>query len=281
MPTAKAKKTKFRNPLEPTEKQKARKLAQEARKLKWKRKRKLEEKSLKQTIIPPRDLTERQRSWLQKNSQPKVRQITRSLPSFCRWAKRGPMTRTDWVKFYKWADLRAEAKQLPKPQATPGDEKKKRKRALKITLENLLEDIEKLALPKLPREKYQYPDPIKYPYSPRINRNKPAKHDSGRPFPTPKVPFDFQHIELEIDFWSKLRFPIRPSALKYTPSENILNLAQPRITPPLEPHCPIPEKPLEYVEPRKRMNRRQLREHQKRLAYLSRPVYHPVTDIYY
>ncbi|XP_046804334.1 uncharacterized protein LOC124419353 [Lucilia cuprina] len=277
MKKSKGKRPKF-NPLEPTEKQKARKLAQEARKIAWKRKRRLEEKSRQLVIIPPRDLTEKQRAWIQKNCQPKFRQYPRPLPSFSRWAKRGPMTRSDWVKFYKWADLKAEAKQLPKP---PEEPKKKRKKRFKITLEDLLEDIEKLSAPKMPREKYQFPQPINYPYAPKIHWNEPAKRDPGRPFPTPKVPFDFQHIELEIDFWSKLRFPVRPEALRYTPSKNILNLSQPRITPPLEPHCPIPPKPLEYVEPRKRMTRSQWKEHQKRLAYLAMPVYHPTKDIYY
>ncbi|KAM7360456.1 uncharacterized protein ACRADG_005462 [Cochliomyia hominivorax] len=265
----------------PTEKQKALKRAQEARKLAWERKRQLEEEANRINIIPPRDLTERQLNWIYKNAQPKIRKFPRPRPFFSRWSKQGPMSRNEWVKFYKWADNKAEPKKLPPPKATEEDSRKKRKKKSKINMDSLVEDIEKLATPKKPREKYEYPPSIKYPYLPKIDWYEEHKPERGRPFEPPKVPMDFQHIELEIDFWSKLRFPIRPAALKYTPSENILELAQPRVTPPVEPHCPIPPKPMEYVAPRKRMSKRQWLEHLKRLEYLASPVDRSVIEIYY
>lgn len=282
MKKPKISKAKNPTPWIPTEKQIALKKAKEERYRKWEHKRKLEEEANKIIYIPPKDLTEQQLNWINRNCQPKIRKFLRSTPIFSRWAKQGPMTRSDWIKFYKWADIKAEAKKIPKPfisqEVVP---QKKRQKTLKMSMEQILEDIEKLANPKLPREKYQYPAPINYPYSPKIDWFSPPKHDRGRPFPTPKVPMDFQHIELEIDFWSKLRFPVRSAALKYKPSENILSLAQPLLKPPLETHCPIPPKPVEYIEPRKRMSKRQWREHKRRLEDLARPVSHPVIDIYY
>lgn len=263
----------------------ARRINQEERYQTREQKRRLEEESQRMPIIPPKQLTTKQIMWIRRNCQPKIRCVPIYRPCYktTPWAKKGPMTAKDWKRFYEWADKNAEAKTLRKLPKTLGPPKFKKKRPAyeEITPEELIKDIDKLAMPKKPRSKYFPPPPEKFTYSPKIYWNEPAKHDRGRPFKPPKVPIEFQHLELEIEFWSKLRFPIRSSALTYVPSENILGLAQPRITPPLEPHCPIPQKPKEYVQPRKRMSRRRWEEHQQRLLYLARPVCRPVIEMDY
>ncbi|XP_019892826.1 uncharacterized protein LOC109612849 [Musca domestica] len=231
------------------------------------------------------NLAEHLQQWIEKNSQPKrynfPRPCIRREP--CRWAKRGPMARKDWVRFYNWAAKNATPKPPYQPKIRTKDKEKEKKTEPKepIPLEELMEHAEKLASPRMRRQKYEYPIPPDYPYAPQIHPKKPAKKDRGRPFKTPEVPPDFQHIELEIDFWSQLRFPTRSSTALYNPTENILKLAQPKVIPPLKQHCPIPEKPVEYVAPRRRMTYRQWREHKRRLEYLAKPIYRPVTDYYY
>ena len=258
---------------------------QEARYQAREQKRRLEEESQRLPIIPPKQLTKKQLLWIRRNCQPKIRRVPIYRPCYITtpWAKKGPMTAKDWKRFYQWADKNAEAKKLPKPSKPPEEPKLKKKRPSheEITADELLQDIGKLAMPKKPRGKYVPPPREKFTYSPKIHWDEPPKHDRGRPFKPPKVPDEFQHIELEIEFWSTLRFPIRPTALTYQPSANILGLAQPRITPPIEPHCPIPKKPKEYVEPRKRMSKRRWEEHQQRLLYLARPVCRPIMELDY
>uniref|UniRef100_A0A1B0GB69 Uncharacterized protein n=1 Tax=Glossina morsitans morsitans TaxID=37546 RepID=A0A1B0GB69_GLOMM len=227
--------------------------------------------------------------WVDKNCQPKMFNfskymfLTKREPT--RWAKRGPMTRRDWVRFYNWAAKNALPKKLHEaPDAQVPEKKKKKKLAPgeePPTLEKVLEHFDKLATPKKPRKKYEFPPPPAYPYSPKIHFKLDAFHDKGRPFQPPRVPRTFQHIDVESEFWSKMRFPIRPSTRNYVPSPNILNLAKPLKRPPAKPHCKIPEKPIEFVPPRRRMNRRQWREHERRLKYLAKPVYRPLFEFYY
>lgn len=222
--------------------------------------------------------------WIERNSQPRKwvnlsKWFVKREPT--RWAKRGPMTRKDWVRFYNWAAKNAAPKVVSMPKKKPDGKEKQKEPLDPSVMEEVMEHVKKLAMPRKPRVKYVYPDEPDYPYSPKIEYKKPAKKDKGRPFEPPEVPEVFQHIDLETDFWSQLRFPLRPSVTKYKPSENVLKLAQPRITPPNPPHCPIPEKPVEYVPPRRRMTRRQWQEHLRRIEYLAKPVYRPVVDIYY
>uniref|UniRef100_A0A1A9X1K9 Uncharacterized protein n=1 Tax=Glossina brevipalpis TaxID=37001 RepID=A0A1A9X1K9_9MUSC len=226
--------------------------------------------------------------WVDKNCQPKMFNFTKYMfltkrePS--RWAKRGPMNRRDWVRFYNWAAKNA----LPKKVHVEPEEEAPKKKKKKLapgeeppTLEKILEHFDKLATPKKPRKKHEIPPPPVYPYSPKIHFKLPPFHDKGRPFQPPRVPRTFQHIDVESEFWSKMRFPIRPSTRNYIPSPNILNLSIPLKRPPIKPHCKIPEKPIEFVPPRRRMNRRQWREHERRLKYLAKPVYRPIFEFYY
>ncbi|XP_013105195.2 uncharacterized protein LOC106085475 [Stomoxys calcitrans] len=231
------------------------------------------------------NLVEHLRQWIEKNSQPKRYNFPKPVrlkPT--RWAKRGPMARRDWVKFYNWAAKNA----APKPPYEPKlrkrdivDAKKAKESKEPLPYEELMQHAQNMAIPRIRRNKYEYPPEPQYAYIPQIDPKRRPKRERGRPFRTPEVPPDFQHIELEIDFWSQLRFPIRPSTASYNPSKTILKLAEPKVVPPLKQHCPIPEKPVEYIAPRRRMSPLQWREHKRRLEYLAKPIYRPIIDYFY
>lgn len=224
--------------------------------------------------------------WIERNSQPKrynfPKPAARREPT--RWAKRGPMARKDWVRFYNWAAKNA-APRTPRQakirKANKAESEKKREPKEPIPLEELMEHAAQMAVPRIRRKKYQYPPEPVYAYNPQIDYRRPTRRDRGRPFPPPEVPQDFQHIELEHAFWSQLRFPLRSSALTYNPTENILKLARPKVVPPLKQHCHIPEKPVEYVAPRRKMTYRQWSEHKRRLEYLAKPRYRLVIEYLY
>ncbi|XP_075145720.1 uncharacterized protein LOC142220453 [Haematobia irritans] len=231
-------------------------------------------------------LAEHLQKWIEKNSQPKRYHFAKPIrrePT--RWAKRGPMARRDWVRFYNWAAKNAAPKPMYEPKVKKRvdktDDKKTKEPKERVSYEELMERAETLARPRKRRSKYEYPPEPVFAFIPQLNPKRPPKKERGRPFATPDVPPDFQHDELEIDFWSQLRFPLRPSVFTYNPTENILRLAKPKDVPPQKQHCPIPEKPEEYVAPRRRMSSRQWREHKRRLEYLAKPIYRPVIDYFY
>ncbi|XP_061390827.1 uncharacterized protein LOC133326164 [Musca vetustissima] len=106
-------------------------------------------------------MVEHLRQWIEKNSQPKrynfPRPCIRREPS--RWAKRGPMARKDWVRFYNWAAKNATPKPPYQPKIRSKDKEKEKKSETKdpIPFEELLEHAEKLATPRTRRQKYEYP----------------------------------------------------------------------------------------------------------------------------
>ncbi|XP_067614397.1 uncharacterized protein [Eurosta solidaginis] len=226
--------------------------------------------------------------WVEKNALPKRFEFPRPKREVTRWQKRGPMTRRDWVHFYRWAAKNAMPREIPPPHcddkppaakdAEDGKKKKKEKKKKTYTFAELIEHAAQISQPRDPREKYEYPPPPDYPYAPKISLKEPAKKDPGRPFKPPTVPKWFNHLELETEFWSTLRFPIIQAALNYKPTANVLRLALPRMVPPLRPHCSIPEPPIEFIPPRRRMTYRQWREHLRRLEYLAKPVARPYYD---
>ncbi|XP_037956534.1 uncharacterized protein LOC119686133 [Teleopsis dalmanni] len=213
--------------------------------------------------------------WVEKNSQPKRWYYPREKRELTPWQKPGPMERRDWVRFYHWASKNAIPRELEEPkEEEPTEEEMKKKKKKKKSLDELLESLVKLCIPKNPREKYEYPEEEDFPYSPKIDRKQPARKDKGRPFEPPEVPECFQHIDIEIDFWSTLRFPVRPSAQNYKASPTILRLAQPRQPYIYNLHCPLPERKRDVVPVRTKMTKRQWVEHMRRLEYLAKPQFH-------
>ncbi|XP_018795341.1 PREDICTED: uncharacterized protein LOC108972903 [Bactrocera latifrons] len=221
--------------------------------------------------------------WVERNAVPKRFDFPRPKREVTRWQKRGPMTRRDWVRFYRWAAKNATPREIPPPhcpeqppaKVEEGKKKKKEKKKKTYTLAELLEHAAQISEPREPRDKYIFPPTPDYPYAPKISLKEPAKKDPGRPFQPIKVPKWFHHLENETEFWSTLRFPIFRPALNYKPTANMLRLALPRMVPPLRQHCPIPEPPIEFVAPRRRMTYRQWREHLRRLEYLAKPTARP------
>lgn len=224
--------------------------------------------------------------WLEKNAGPKRRNLAKLIvkrePS--RWAKPGPLTRRDWRRFYAWAAKNAVARpeyeppmaDEPPAKKGPDDEEED-----EVTPEMRAEHIAKLATPKRPRQKHPIPQLEDFPFSPKIHFKKPARKDKGRPVILPEVPRHFANNDAKEEFWIEYRFPISRKAIKAKPKKKFILMAQPRVTPPEVPHCPIPEKPEEYVAPRRKMTYRQWREHKRRLEYLAKPVYRPYCEMCY
>lgn len=224
--------------------------------------------------------------WLEKNAGPKRRNLAKLIvkrePS--RWAKPGPLSRRDWRRFYAWAAKNAVARPEYEPPVEeeiiekkgPDDEEED-----EVTPEMREEHIAKLATPRKPRQKHPVPVEEDFPYSPKIHYKKPARKDKGRPVILPEVPKQFYNNEAREIFWIDYRFPISRKAIKAKPKKRFILMAQPRVTPPEVPHCPIPEKPEEYVAPRRKMTSRQWKEHKRRLEYLAKPVYRPYCEMCY
>lgn len=219
---------------------------------------------------------QRRNEWLERNAQPKNRYIVPSVKNPpTRWQKPGPMNRADWVYFHKWI-LRQYypsheqkqqqsdpiAKKLPAlMQPIPGVFIWRQPRNLGGNKAHK-EAIKRLSKPRNPRRNYVAPSKNIFTYRPWIGNGPPPRLERGRPRKTPKIPLWFQHDELEIDFWSKLRFPVSRGAKRAVASKRWINLSLPR--------CSLP-KPIERPPKRQKMSPRQWRSHQRRLSYLSLP----------
>lgn len=222
--------------------------------------------------------------WLEKNAGPKRRNLSKLIVKKqpCRWAKPGPHTRRDWIRFYMWAAKNA----IARPEYEPPVEEVVEKKGFPDEEEDPKSPeereahIAKLATPRHPREKHKFPDeaPTSFTYSPKIDFKKAAHKDKGRPVIMPEVPRKFLNNEAKEEFWMEYRFPISKKAINCRVTERYVLMAIPRVTPPDPPHCPIPEKPIEYVAPRRKMTYRQWRQHLRRLEYLARPVYRPTPE---
>lgn len=242
---------------------------------------------------PPADGEDKRPRWVQfidRNANPKNHFFPRPPRELTRWQKRGPMSRKDWARFYHWASENAvprpdavtllankdarrakRLQKLKKPEILPRKTRNHRKVVIvDKRLSEVFKHLGKLSAPKTPRKKYERPE-INYPYAPLINSKGSPKKDPGRPFPLPIVPERFYHQELEIDWWSQLRFQISRSALKHKPTLKEILMSKPRVSPPLVSHCPVPEPIPEIIPKRQRMTYKQWKEHLRRLEYLSKP----------
>ncbi|XP_068153183.1 uncharacterized protein [Drosophila tropicalis] len=231
------------------------------------------------------------KEWCQRNAKPIVRVKPKVERVLTPWQKPGPMKKRDWAHFFQWAMKNAAPKQ-PKAkvkQLIPceADYLPCGRNVQKMDPTDLIEKIEKLAQPlqRRVREKHVYVQE-KPTYSPVIEWGQPPNHDKGRPFPPPEeVPKCFPNDDIEAAFWADYRFPVRKAALLGRPSPRILSLAKPRVSPPMPPHCYIPEKtlsPLEVPPPKRRkFTKKGWRMHQIRLLYLARPVSRPKYRYFY
>lgn len=217
---------------------------------------------------------ERWNEWVERNAQPKNRYIVPSKSKPTRWQKPGPMSREDWEYFHKWILGQYYPPRVQKPskpitnklpaimEPIPGVFICQLSRDLGDNQAHK-EAIIKLSKPRNPRRKYVAPPKDNFTYRPWIGDRPPPRLERGRPRKKPKIPLWFQHDKLEIDFWSKLRFPVSRGAKRAVASKRCINLSLPR--------CCI-AKPIERPPPkRQKMSSRQWREHQRRLSYLSLP----------
>ena len=217
-------------------------------------------------------------AWVEKNAKPKT--VPTPKPKkrkLTPWQKRGPMTRRDWVHFYRWASKRALPKRAkPQPPLPEPPREKWQRPAKQISYETLITHMEKLSKPKYVEKPYESEDSDdELTFNPIIKWGCPPHHDKHRPYVPVVLPPEFQHIELEQDFWYEARFPVKPGALTYHPTENIKRLALPKIIYLDRLHCPYPIPEPEYIDPRRKFTRKQWREHKRRLEYLARPVRRP------
>ncbi|XP_030374879.1 uncharacterized protein LOC115624359 [Scaptodrosophila lebanonensis] len=228
-------------------------------------------------------------AWCERNSKPIKRVRPKVVKEPTPWQKPGPMKKKDWKRFCAWADTKARPKEKeypPLPVPCEADYLPCGRTPPKKELADLLDKMEELSKPlerkKNQKHEYIYDKPT---YSPVIVWGRPPLHDKGRPFELVKKPKCFVNPDVENEFWSNLRFPIRPGALKFRPSPRILTLANPRVTPPFPPHCEIPPKTLLPLEvpppPRKKFTPRGWRLHQIRLIYLAKPVSRPDYEYFY
>ncbi|KRF99890.1 uncharacterized protein Dwil_GK27763 [Drosophila willistoni] len=227
--------------------------------------------------------------WVERNSKPLKRIRPKEVRVLTPWQKKGPMQKKQWKKFYAWAARNAtplERKEKPPPKILCKAEYLPCARKNQtIEYYELMENLEKLAKPpdRMLTKKHQFVDRDP-PFSPVIVWGQPPHHDKGRPFEPPHVPCCFINDELEADFWSHLRFPIRRTALKARASPRIVSLARPKAYPPL-PHCPIPPRTLPWWDQpgpkRKKFTSSGWRLHQIRLAYLSKPTRGPDNLYFY
>ncbi|XP_017036005.1 uncharacterized protein [Drosophila kikkawai] len=219
-------------------------------------------------------------AWCERNSKPVKRPKPCFVSYMTRWKKPGPMTKKEWKNFCSWALLRAGPRETepPKRQEEPCLAKylpcawPKRR----LDKDELEEKIKKLATPRKITGKYN--GPVKSPaYSPVVSWGEPPHRDPGRPFKPPRVPCCFLNEELEAEFWSQLRFPVRQAALLGQATPRIMNLSKPRI-------YPIARRPLGPLDvpppPRKKFTRRGWQLHQLRLIYLSQPVSRSGSEYY-
>ncbi|XP_033245828.1 uncharacterized protein LOC108155316 [Drosophila miranda] len=212
--------------------------------------------------------------WVERNSKPLVRKRHREERILTKWQKKGPMKKKDWKKFYHWATTKAAPQERTFKEEENLYQAGGGKAGGSMDWMDLDEKLVELAKPRIVNKKHQFHDDDS-PYNPVITVGQPPHRDRGRPFQPPSVPCCFQHNEVEADFWSQLRFPVRKEALKGQASPRIIDLARPRTLPPT-PHCPIPPKtpaPLDVPPPkRKKFTPQGWRLHQIRLTYLSQPM---------
>ncbi|XP_017060745.1 uncharacterized protein LOC108101067 [Drosophila ficusphila] len=213
--------------------------------------------------------------WCDRNSKPKSPRLTpRVRPEPTRWQKPGPMDRNDWANFHSRYQIEAAAAVENVLRMEGGIQKKcgkvcKEKKTSE-DIESLKENEQRLSMPRWQRKKYIPPPPEEYPYRPRITGKPVQCPERGRPVKRTAVPHCFQHIELEIEFWANLRFPVSQNALRASPKKKILELSRPRKCPP-KPHCPGPNNSEDQMPRRRKMSPRQWRLHLQRLEFLSRP----------
>ncbi|SPP83766.1 uncharacterized protein LOC117586530 [Drosophila guanche] len=215
--------------------------------------------------------------WVERNSKPLVRKRHQEERKLTKWQKKGPMKQKDWKKFFHWAEKRA----MPQERKFKEEEQQQQlfhqasgRAAGSLDVYDQADKLEELARPRIVNKKHQFHD-NEPTYSPVIVLGQPPHRDKGRPFQPPYVPCCFQHDDVEANFWSQLRFPIRKEALRTSATPRIISLAKPR-TLPVHPHCPIPPRsldPLDVPPPkRKKFTAQGWRLHQIRLIYLSKPM---------
>ncbi|XP_017846892.1 uncharacterized protein LOC108603008 [Drosophila busckii] len=227
--------------------------------------------------------------WCERNAKPKKRVNPKVQRELTPWQKPGPMKKKDWKQFFEWAMVNAKPKEPKEMEITipcEADYLPCGRPPMEIDSVELAQKIEELAKP-YPRKvtpKHEFITPF-YAYSPVIVWGKPPRYDAGRPFKPPDMPGCFPNEDIEGEYWAKLRFPIRPAALRARPTPRILNLAKLHKMPPGPPHCPIPAKTLAPLEvpppPRKKFTPRGWKLHQIRLIYLSKPVSRPEFEYFY
>ncbi|XP_060649779.1 uncharacterized protein LOC132786982 [Drosophila nasuta] len=219
--------------------------------------------------------------WVNRNALPKQRYSPGPRMEPTRWQKAGPMSRQQWVNFYKWVETNGGVnyqRSIEKPKRKsrtfiPGvffcvEPKEKERQEKKKRLQEKFDD---LSVPRYKRDKFIAPPPKPFPFRPQIDYRRPQKKpERGRPWPMPIVPCCFQHEDVKAAFWANLRFPISRNALRAKPTQKIIELAQPRVYPP-KPHCPIPIDWENMPRKRTKMTLNQWRMHLSRLEYLARP----------
>jgi len=180
------------------------------------------------------------------------------------------MGKKDWKRFFKWCAERCQPiDHTPKPEPVPVD---KKGRPIKVEKPEVDKDnMNKMAQPLRPVQKYVYPKKVEGPYIPTIDPKKPAKLEKTRPVKPPKIPCCFPNDEIKGFFFYTLRYTISPWAMKCKAKPRTIELAKPRVIPPAVNHCPIPEVEPEYIPPRTKMTYRQWKAHQRRLEYLAKP----------
>ncbi|EDX12345.1 uncharacterized protein LOC6727462 [Drosophila simulans] len=218
--------------------------------------------------------------WCDRNSRPKSSIPTPAVrPEPTRWQKPGPMSRNEWANFYKTYQVDT----MVHNERLQGG---KQKRDSKPIVEKpsvaevipLRENPYRLSMPRWQRQKYIPPPPEQFPYRPQIiGQSAPPRPEHGRPVQRPVVPCCFQHVDLENEFWSNLRFPVSRKALTARPSKKIYELARPRQY-PQKCHCSVPNNE-EEVPKRRKMSPREWRHHLQRLEFLSKPNPRVLADL--
>ncbi|XP_017103310.2 uncharacterized protein [Drosophila bipectinata] len=226
-------------------------------------------------MADPRSVRSSQREWCERNSKPKPPFYTPfTRPNPTRWQKPGPMGRDDWANFHKQYQGSSRI-EMARQQA--GGRVNSNRTVYKKASEppargnDSCNVFERLSQPRWQRKKHVPPKKEVFPYRPHIMGRHPPQPEKGRPVRKPKVPCCFQHKDLEIEFWSNIRFPISRKALLAVPRQSILALSKPREYPPPQ-HCPIPLRPDDMFVPRRnKMTAHQWRLHRQRLEFLAKP----------
>ncbi|XP_034486008.1 uncharacterized protein LOC117790622 [Drosophila innubila] len=229
------------------------------------------------------------KDWVERNAQPKQRYIIPSRSKPTRWQKPGPMTRDQWVSFYKWLEARGgtnhqNAQPTTRLEPNPSPNRQERRQVIPgvfFCVNSQMKDkrekrrqlqakVEKLSQPRIIREKFVAPPIVPFAYRPQLSYRDPPRPEIGRPVPKPPVPCCFQHEDIEAAFWANIRFPVSKKALRAKTTQKMYELAQPKSYPP-KPHCPIPKNTNDQPRKRKKMSRKQWRQHLARIDYLSMP----------